>query len=113
MLLPRFDTTICAVLLLMNRLNWFAMNVQRQVVKVQVPSDDGDYSPRIDDILIRHTDEFELISTESVRGGSLMEYSYTARLKSGVHASEVIESLRAINAGQKATVLTGYDQTDM
>jgi hypothetical protein len=104
---------ICAVILLMHRFNWFALNVQRQVVKVQVPSDDGDYGPRIDDILIRHTTEYELISTESVRGGSLMEYTYTARLKSGTRSTELIEELRSINAGQKATVLTGYDQTDM
>lgn len=104
---------ICAVILVMHKLNWFAMNVQRQVVKVQVPADDGDHAPRIADVLIRFTEEFELISTESVRGGALMEHTYTARLKRGVEPSEVIEALRSINAGQKATVLTGYDQTDM
>lgn len=104
---------ICAVIVVMHRFNWFALNVQRQVVKVQVPSDDGDHGPRIDDILIACTDEFELISTESIRGGSLLEYSYTAKLKSGVEPSELIDRLRSVNAGQKATVLTGYDQTDM
>lgn len=104
---------ICAVILVMYRFNWFALDVQRQVVKVQVPSDDGDYAPSIDDILIRHTTEYELISTESIRGGSLLEYSYTARLKAGSKPNDLIEDLRSINAGQKATVLTGYDQTDM
>ena len=104
---------ICAVILLMHRFNWFALNVQRQVVKVQVPADGDDYGPVIDDVLIRFTDEYELISTESVRGGSLLEMAYTARLKKGVKPGEVIERLRELNAGQKATVLTGYDQTDM
>lgn len=104
---------ICAVILLMHRFNWFALNVQRQVVKVQVPADGDDYGPMIDDVLIRFTDEYELISTESVRGGSLLEMAYTARLKKGVKPGEVIERLRELNAGQKATVLTGYDQTDM
>jgi len=104
---------ICAVVLLMHRFNWFALNVQRQVVKVQVPADGDDYGPVIDDVLIRFTDEYELISTESVRGGSLLEMAYTARLKKGVTPGDVIERLRELNAGQKATVLTGYDQTDM
>ncbi|HIW90377.1 MAG TPA: DUF4956 domain-containing protein [Candidatus Corynebacterium avicola] len=104
---------ICAVILLMHRFNWFALDVQRQVVKLQVPADGEDYSDYIDDILIRHTTEYELISTESVRGGSLTEYSYTARLKKGSTSADLVNDLRTVNAGQKATVLTGYDQTDM
>ncbi|MFI6579185.1 DUF4956 domain-containing protein [Nocardiopsis sp. NPDC050513] len=104
---------ICAVILLMHRFNWFALNVQRQVVKVQVPADGVDHEPAIDDVLVRYTDEYELISTETVRGGALLELAYTARLKKGVRAGDVIDRLRAINAGQKATVLTGYDQTDL
>lgn len=104
---------ICAIILLMNRFNWFALNVQRQVVKVQVPADDGDYSLAIEDILIRKTEEFELISTELVRNGALLEYAYTARLTSGVKPGDLIAELRAVNVGQKATVLTGYDQTDL
>lgn len=104
---------ICAVILVMNRFNWFALDVQRQVVKLQVPADGEDYSDYIDDILIRHTTEYELISTESVRGGSLTEYSYTARLKKGSTSADLVNDLRTVNAGQKATVLTGYDQTDM
>ncbi|MDT0300866.1 DUF4956 domain-containing protein [Streptomonospora wellingtoniae] len=104
---------ICAVILLMHRFNWFSLNVQRQVVKVQVPADEGDYTGAIEDVLVAATEEFELISTESVRGGSLLELAYSARLKKGVTPGEVIERLRTLNAGQKATVLTGYDQTDM
>lgn len=104
---------ICAVILVMHRFNWFALDVQRQVVKLQVPADGEDHSDYIDDILIRHTTEYELISTESVRGGSLTEYSYTARLKKGSTSADLVNDLRTVNAGQKATVLTGYDQTDM
>ncbi|MCY9786573.1 DUF4956 domain-containing protein [Nocardiopsis sp. EMB25] len=104
---------ICAVIVLMHRFNWFALNVQRQVVKAQVPADGTDYEPAIDDVLVRCTDEYELISTETVRGGALVEMAYTARLKKGVRAGDVIERLRALNSGQKVTVLTGYDQTDL
>ena len=93
---------ICAVILVMHRFNWFALDVQRQVVKLQVPADGEDYSDYIDDILIRHTTEYELISTESVRGGSLTEYSYTARLKKGSTSADLVNDLRTVNAGQKA-----------
>ncbi|MFR9730623.1 DUF4956 domain-containing protein [Saccharopolyspora sp. MS10] len=104
---------VCGVILLMHRLNWFALDVQRQVVKVQVPADGEDRGPAIDDVLIRYTDEYELISTETVRGGALLEMAYTARLKKKVKPGTVIEALREVTSGQKATVLTGYDQTDM
>lgn len=104
---------ICAVIIVMKQFNMFALNVQRQVIKVEVPAGNGDYSPLLEDILVRATTEFELISTETIRGGALLEYAYTARLKPGVTPSAVIEALRGVNAGQKATVLTGYDQTDL
>ncbi|MBZ8177581.1 DUF4956 domain-containing protein [Corynebacterium poyangense] len=104
---------ICGVIIVMSRFNWFALNVQRQVIKVQVPADDQDYLPAIEDILVNNATEFELISTESIRGGSLLEFAYTAQLKNTVRPSDLITQFRAMNYGQKATVLTGYDQTDL
>ncbi|MFL1430712.1 MULTISPECIES: DUF4956 domain-containing protein [unclassified Nocardiopsis] len=104
---------ICAIVLLMHRFDWFSLNVQRQVVKVQVPADGGDHAPFVEDVLIRFTDEYELIGTESVRGGSLLEFVYTARLKKGAKPGDLVAALRSVTAGQKATVLTGYDQTDL
>jgi uncharacterized membrane protein YhiD involved in acid resistance len=104
--------TICLVIFIMFRFNWFQLNVQRQVVKVQVPTD-ADYTPTIADVLIRYTSEFELVSTESIRGGALTELFYTARLKKGATASELIAALQGRNAGQRVAVLTGYDQTDL
>ncbi|UED87473.1 DUF4956 domain-containing protein [Streptomyces profundus] len=104
---------ICAVILLMHKFNWFALNVQRQVVKVQVPADDFDYGPSIDDVLLRFADEHELISTESVRGGTIVEMAYTARLRKNVKPAQLVQALRQLNAGQKVAVLTGYDQTDL
>ena len=103
---------ICLVTVLMHRFNWFALNVQRQVVKVQVPADE-DYTHTVQDVLIQHTDEFELVSMESIRGGALTELMYTVRIKKGSEPGSLIAALRARNAGQPVTVLTGYDQTDL
>lgn len=103
---------ICLVIIVMHRFNWFHLNVQRQVVKVQVPSD-ADYTPTIADVLIKHTSEFELVSSESIRGGALTELFYTVRMKKGVTQSELLTALQERNAGQRVAVLTGYDQTDL
>ncbi|WP_062214526.1 DUF4956 domain-containing protein [Streptomyces sp. NBRC 109706] len=104
---------ICTVVLLMHKFNWFALQVQRQVVKIQVPADDYDYGPSVDDVLLRYADEHELISTEAVRGGIILEMAYTTRLRKNVKPAELVQALRGLNAGQKVAVLTGYDQTDL
>jgi len=103
---------VCLVLLIMHRFNWFHHSVQRQVVKVHVPTDE-DYGDRIDDVLIRNTDEYEQVSIETIRGGALLEFTYTVRLKKGRNPAGLLGELREVTAGQQVTVLTGYDQTDL
>ncbi|GAA2714778.1 MULTISPECIES: DUF4956 domain-containing protein [Actinoplanes] len=103
---------ISLVIVVMFRFNWFANNVQRQVVKVQVPPD-GNYTEHIQDVLIAHTSEFELVSMESIRGGALTELMYTIRLKKGQEPGRLIAALGERTGGQRVTVLTGYDQTDL
>ncbi|MFG1891896.1 DUF4956 domain-containing protein [Micromonospora sp. NPDC049051] len=100
------------VILVMYRFNWFASQVQRQVVKVQVPPD-GDHTAAIQDVLIRHTSEFELVSMETIRGGALTEIMYTVRLRKGHEPGQLIAALSERTSGQRVTVLTGYDQTDL
>jgi uncharacterized membrane protein YhiD involved in acid resistance len=104
--------SISLIILVMYRFNWFASNVQRQVVKVQIPPD-GNYTQNIQDVLITLTSEFELVSIESIRGGALTELMYTVRLKKGTEPGELISRLGERTGGQRVTVLTGYDQTDL
>jgi uncharacterized membrane protein YhiD involved in acid resistance len=103
---------ICLVIVVMHRFNWFRLDVQRQVVKVQVPPD-GDNTAAVEDVLLRHTAEFELVSMESIRGGALTELMYTVRLRKGSTNAELIAALSERTSGQRVTVLTGYDQTDL
>ncbi|GAA1853729.1 DUF4956 domain-containing protein [Asanoa iriomotensis] len=103
---------ISLVILVMYRFNWFASSVQRQVVKVQVPPD-GNYTEHIQDVLIAHTSEYELVSMETIRGGMLTELMYTVRLKKGHEPGQLISALGERTGGQRVTVLTGYDQTDL
>jgi uncharacterized membrane protein YhiD involved in acid resistance len=103
---------ISLIIVVMYRFNWFALDVQRQVVKVQVPPD-GNYTQAIQDVLIRFTTEFELVSMESIRGGALTEIMYSVRLKKGREPGELIPALSEHTSGQRVTVLTGYDQSDL
>ncbi|MFF0722694.1 DUF4956 domain-containing protein [Micromonospora sp. NPDC003816] len=103
---------ISMIIVLMYRFNWFAANVQRQVVKVQVPPVEN-YTESIQDVLVRHTGEFELVSMETIRGGALTEIMYTVRLKKGTEPGDLIAALAERTGGQRVTVLTGYDQTDL
>jgi uncharacterized protein DUF4956 len=103
---------ISLVIMVMFRFNWFAASVQRQVVKVQIPPD-GTYTENIQDVLIAHTSEFELVSMESIRGGALTELTYTVRLKKGTEPGILISALGERTGGQRVTVLTGYDQADL
>jgi hypothetical protein len=103
---------ISLIIVVMYRFNWFALDVQRQVVKIQVPADE-DHTAGLQDVLIRFTSEFELVSMESIRGGALTEIMYTVRLKKGEEPGPLIAALSERTAGQKVTVLTGYDQTDL
>ncbi|MFM9694263.1 DUF4956 domain-containing protein [Streptomyces europaeiscabiei] len=103
---------ICVVVVVMFKFNWFALSVQRQVVKVQVPAGE-DYSSAIRDVLIRYTTEFELVSTETIRGGALTEVFYTVRMKKGTEPGDLVTALQERTSGQRVTVLTGYDSTDL
>jgi uncharacterized membrane protein YhiD involved in acid resistance len=103
---------ISSAILLMERLDWFKVNLQSQVLKVQVPAGE-DFSKAMDDALLRFTDHSELVSLESVRAGALTEMTYTARLKPSTKPAEVIQAFRELTGGQKVTLLTGYDRTDL
>ena len=103
---------ICLVLVIMSKFNLFKLDVKRQVVKVQVPPEQ-EYTARVEDTLIEYCSEFELVSIESVRAGALNELYYTAQLKKSKKSGDLIAALSAVNTGQRVTVLTGYDQTDI
>lgn len=103
---------ICVVILLTSKLNLFASSVERQVVKVHMPPD-GDYQGAVEDALVKLSKSFELVSTETLRNGSLVEVLFTVELRNGVKARQLLDGISAVNAGQRVTVLSGHDQTDV
>lgn len=103
---------ISAAMIVMERLNWFKLDVRSQILKVQVPAGNG-YSDALNDVLLRYTTQSELVSMESIRAGALTELMYTVRLKPATKPSDFIDAMQQKTAGQKVTLLTGYDQTDL
>ena len=103
---------ISAAMILMERLDWFKLDVRSQILKVQTPAGD-DFSRQIDDVLLKYTSQSEIVSMESIRGGALTELTYTVRLKNNARPGEFITALQQGTGGQKVTLLTGYDQTDL
>jgi uncharacterized membrane protein YhiD involved in acid resistance len=103
---------IGGAVLLMYRFDWYKLDVQSQIVKVQVPPDE-DYTAALDDVFVRYASQSELVSVETVRGGALNELMYTVKLKPGVKPVELMRALQERTRGQKVSVLTGYDRTDL
>lgn len=103
---------ICLVIILMTRLNAFASNIQRQVIKVQVPPEGG-FDKRVEDVLVSKTRSFDLVSTETVRNGALLELFYLVEMNKGLKPGDLVAALTEVNSGQRVTVLSGYDQTDI
>ena len=102
---------ISAVVLAMDRFNMFSLDVQSQIVKVEVPPD---LDPaELDSAFGAHADRVELISAESIRAGALTELLYAVKLKRGTVATALLNDLREKTSGQKVTLLTGYDRTDL
>lgn len=103
---------ISAAMMVMQRFNWFKLDVRSQILKVQVPAGNG-HAALLDDVLLRYTSQSELVSMESIRAGALTELMYTVRLKPSTKPSELVDAMQAKTGGQKVTLLTGYDQTDL
>jgi hypothetical protein len=79
---------------------------------VQVPGE-GDYTTEFDDVFARLTTQSELVSLESIRGGALTELMFTVKLKKAASPGDLVAALQRKANGQKVTVLTGYDRTDL
>jgi uncharacterized membrane protein YhiD involved in acid resistance len=102
---------IAGAIWLMDRFDWFKLDVQSQVVKIETPPD---LDPALlSETLAAHTKTAELISAASIRGGALNELVYTVKLTKDTVPTQLMAALQQHTGGQKVTVLTGYDNSDL
>jgi len=103
---------ICLIIMMMDRFNWFALDIRSQIIKVQLdPQVDPDTA--LEPALVSHTDRSDLVSVESIRGGALTEVIYSVVLKKSASPTALVNDLRERSGGQKVTLLTGYDRSDL
>jgi hypothetical protein len=94
------------------KFNMFKLDVKRPVVKVQVPP-----VPEFTDQLRGHPDPVLHRIRAGVNGIGAQRGAQRAVLHGAAEenkkSSDLIAALSAVNTGQRVTVLTGYDQTDI
>ena len=61
----------------------------------------------------RYLEDSNLISMESVGGGSLQELVYSVVLKRNAEPRRLIETLRGVNENQKVSLILGQQEVDL
>ncbi len=105
-------TTICLVILIMVKFNFFALNNVSQILKIQVTNDDH-VEGMFDDLFLEYTKESDLISIDTVRSGTLTELVYSVVVKRDSQRQDFINALRERAGNQRVSLITGYDTTDL
>ena len=100
------------VVMVMARFDWYRLDVHRQLVKGQVPAD-RDRTTEVIGALEPFCADIDLVSAETIRAGALVELVFSVRLRSGIESGAVVAALGAVSDGQKVTVLTGHDRSDL
>jgi uncharacterized membrane protein YhiD involved in acid resistance len=103
---------ISIVILIMNRFDWYARRVKSQVLKIQIDMN-TDFEHLFDDIFVKYTESSNLMSIDTVRGGALTELVYSVTTDPNMNKQEFIAKLRILTGGQKVSLITGYNATDL
>jgi uncharacterized membrane protein YhiD involved in acid resistance len=103
---------LCAVILVLFRANMFGKAQSSRILCVRLPAD-RDHEGALAPVFSRYLDDSNLISIESVGGGSLQELVYSVVLKSTTEPRTLIDSLRQVNENQKVSLVLGQQELDL
>jgi len=104
--------SLCSVILLLYRANLFGKANASRILCVRLPGD-RDHESALQPVFARYLDESNLISLESVGGGTLQELVYSVVLKSSTEPRKLIETLRGVNENQKVSLVLGQQEIDL
>lgn len=99
------------IILIMARFNWYARGSVSQILQVEVPQD-VDFG-LFDRLFVQYTGSSELISVDSIQGGTLTELTYTVGLKKQSKVQEFVSAIKKLNGNNRVTLLAGYHGTDL
>lgn len=91
-----FTIFLCAVLILLNRLNFGRQRSTKKILKITIP-EDLNYEHAFDDILSEYTKTFSLDSVKTRDMGSLYEITYHIDMQKDKSEREFIDALRTRN----------------
>jgi uncharacterized membrane protein YhiD involved in acid resistance len=105
-----FTLFICPMIYFLHRFQIGAVTTREVIVKIQV-AENIDHSRVFEPVFARFLDRQNLLSMETIRGGTLLEVAFMVVFKKGVREAEFLDQLRTVNGNQKVTILTGRENT--
>ncbi len=103
---------ISLIILLMTRFNWYAREMNSQILRVQIPNG-VPFDKMFDSLFLKYTSSSELISVDSVHSGMLTELTYSIGMKKSSMIQEFITEIKSLNGNNKVTLIAGYNNTDL
>jgi uncharacterized membrane protein YhiD involved in acid resistance len=103
---------ISLVILFMNRFDWYARNMSSHILRIQTSSD-APPDARFDSVLSKYTNRAELISVDSVHGGTMTDLTYSIGMKNASQAQDFVAEIRNLNGNNRISLIAGYNGTDL
>jgi uncharacterized membrane protein YhiD involved in acid resistance len=103
---------ISLVILLMTRFDWYARPMANQILRIQIP-DGTPFDTLFDRAFLRYTSASELISADTVNGGTLTELTYSVGMKRSHQVQDFLTEIKNLNGNHKVTLIAGYNGTDL
>ena len=107
-----FTLSLCLVVFIMNRFDWFRREATSQILKIRV-NNHADFDHMFDDVFVKYTTVSDLISIDSVRGWALTELVYTVNMKNQNKKQEFLSEIKKLNDNLDVTLITWYNTTDL
>jgi uncharacterized membrane protein YhiD involved in acid resistance len=104
--------SISFVIWFMFRTNMFANRSRSNILRIRM---EPDLSPEIalEDAFSRYLRRYNLIATESVQGGFLIEHVFEVDLKNEQDSVDFLNQLRQITNNNKVVIVRGYHEVNL
>ncbi len=103
---------ICALLLVMDRFNFFAKDASSQLLKIRLPVD-VPYTTLFTAVFGRYLNRYELVALETVQAGTLVELVYSVEAKRNIDVQAFLRELSGLNDNHKVVLITGQQEVDL
>ena len=103
---------ISLVILLMTRYNWYAREMSSHILHIQVHNG-APFETLFDRTLAKYASSSELISVDSIQGGTMTELTYSISLKKSSQVQEFLKEMGDLNSHNKITLIAGYNGADL